>query len=241
MRTAKTTAIALIALATSAGTQTAQAQEQENYFWITYTNGITSKGIIPGDRNSRLSFEEDYKPQIAQIVVPEHARIDQIDVIGCVNLTNLIFRPPTARRYRTAGYAHLRKWIDASYLTIKASGSGLRTIAMQPQMIRQTHMEKGTTNDTIPAWLLTLEWTTNWQAGDPPEMEIRTITTDREWEIEVIWREGILQIADAVNGEWKDYHVFSPYRFPLASAKDMQFFRIKPEEEEELDEVEENQ
>ena len=238
MRIAKT--IALITLAVSAGNQPTQAQEQENYVWITHTNGTTSKGIILGDRNSRLSFEEDYKPQIAQIVVPEHARIDQIDVIGCVNLTNLIFRPPTARRYRTAGYAHLRKWIDASYLTIKASGSGLRTIAMRPQMIRQTHMEKGTTNDTIPAWLLTLEWTTNWQVGDPPKMEIRTHTTTNGKEIEVIWRTGKLQIADAVSGEWKDYSGSSPLRFPLtnpfAHPKDIQFFRIKPEEEEEPDE-----
>ena len=234
MRIAKT--IALITLAVSAGNQPTQAQEQENYVWITHTNGTTSKGIILGDRNSRLSFEEDYKPQIAQIVVPEHARIDQIDVIGCVNLTNLIFRPPTARRYRTAGYAHLRKWIDASYLTIKASGSGLRTIAMQPQMIRQTHMEKETSDDIVPAWLLTIQWTDQWNEFDPPKMEIRTIRTDREWEVEVIWREGNLQIADAVSGEWKDYNGSSPYQFPLASAKDMQFFRIKPEEEEEPDE-----
>ena len=239
MRIAKTTAIALIALASIAGIQTTKAQEQENYAWITNTNGTTSKRIIPGDRNSRLSFEEDYKPQIAQIVVPEHARIDQIDVIGCVNLTNLIFRPPTARRYRTAGYAHLRKWIDASYLTIKASGSGLRTIAMQPHMIRKTHMEKETSDDIVPAWLLTIQWTDQWNEFDPPKMEIRTIRTDREWEVEVIWREGNLQIADAVSGEWKDYNGSSPYQFPLASAKDMQFFRIKPEEEEEP--VEESQ
>ena len=71
-------------------------------------------------------------------------------------------------------------------------------------------------------------------------MEIRIITTDREWEIEVIWREGILQIADAVSGEWKDYNGSSPLRFPLINPfthpKDMQFFRIKPEEQEEPEE-----
>ena len=234
-------AIALIALTTSAATETtqAQAEEQENFVWITNTNGMTWKRTL-STRSSTLVFSDSEKPEAAQIVVPEHASIDQIDMRGCINLTNLIFRPPTARRYRSGGYAHLRGWIDASYLTIKASGSGLRTIAMQPHMIRQTHMEKGTSNDTIPAWLLTIEWTTNWQAGDPPKMEIRIITTDREWEIEVIWREGILQIADAVSGEWKDYNGSSPLRFPLINPfthpKDMQFFRIKPEEQEEPEE-----
>ena len=64
-------------------------------------------------------------------------------------------------------------------------------------------------------------------------MEIRT--TQRE-EVEVVWRTGSLQLADAVSGEWKDYSGSSPYRFPLASAKDMQFFRIKPEEQEDPEE-----
>lgn len=222
-------AIALIALAATAATETAQAQEQENYVWITNTNGITWKRTL-STRSSTMVFSDSEKPEAAQIVVPEHASIDQIDMRGCINLTNLIFRPPTARRYRSGGYAHLRGWIDASYLTIKASGSGLCTITMQPHMIRQTHMEKGTSNDTIPAWLLTLKWTTNWQEGDPPKMEIRTITTNNGDEVEVIWRAGTLQIADALNGNWRDLSGSSPYRIPLASAKDMQFFRIKPEE-----------
>ena len=67
-------------------------------------------------------------------------------------------------------------------------------------------------------------------------MEIRTISTSRGKEVEVIWRERNLQIANDVSGEWKNYTGVSPYRFPLASAKDMQFFRIKPDEEEEPNE-----
>ena len=88
----------------------------------------------------------------------------------------------------------------------------------------------------IGSLLLALEWTTNWRAGDPPKMEVRTLTTSNGKEVEVIWREGNLQIADAVSGEWRDHLGSSPLRFPLAAAKDKQFFRIKPEEEEEQEE-----
>ena len=55
-----------------------QAQEQENYAWITYTNGMTWKKDITGRGN--LSFADSEKTQIAQILVPEHALIDNIDV-----------------------------------------------------------------------------------------------------------------------------------------------------------------
>ncbi len=226
-------AIALIALAATAATQTAQAQEeeQENYAWITNTNGRTWKEIL-SPATSHLMFSEGARPLIAQIVVPEHAVISYIDVYGCANLTNLIYRPPAVKFYD--GHSDLR---ETSWLTIRADNlTGLRTIATQPHIQRRTQIEMRGANNVFYKWLLNLEWTTNWQAGDPPEMEIRIITTDREWEVEVIWREGILQIANTVNGEWKDYYGINPYRFPLASAKDMQFFRIKPEEEEEPDE-----
>lgn len=227
-------AIALIALAVSTGAQTAQAQEeeQENYLWITNTNGITWKEIMAGN-NTHLHFTDypEIRPTVAQIVVPEHARVHYIDVYGCPNLTNLIYKPSSPKDY-SLGNLRERTW-----LTILADDrTGLRTIATQPHMQRRTRIEMRGAANIYPGWLLNLEWTTNWQAGDPPEMEIRIITTDREWEIEVIWRTGNLQIADAVSGEWKDYNGFSPYRFPLATAKDMQFFRIKPEEQEEPEE-----
>ena len=230
-------AIALIALASSAGMPTtqAQAEEQENYAWITNTNGMTWKRTITHPSSLLVFDGSNKKRAVAQIVVPEHSRLTQIDVRGCANLTNLVFKPTSARRWHQSHHGG-GQWRNSSYLTIRASGSGLLTIAMRPQMIRKTRMEKETSNDEIPAWLLTIEWTTNWQAGDPPKMEIRTTTTQGRQEVEVVWRTGNLQLADAVNGEWKDYHGINPYRFPLVSAKDMQFFRIKPEEQEEPEE-----
>ena len=234
-------AIALIALA-SAGIQFTQAQEeveeQENYVWITNTNGITEKEVIT--RRSFIYFDDWEKHEVAQIVVPEHANIGSIDIRGCVNLTNLIYRPASARSWQSSlthpngGY-----YTHADKLSISPTPS-LRTIAMQPQMIPKTEINIGRSANVIPAWLLSLEWTTNWQVGDPPKMEIRNITTSRGKEVEVIWREGNLQIGDAVNGEWKDYNGSSPLRFPLITPfvhpKDMQFFRIKPEEQEEPEE-----
>ena len=224
-------AIALIALASSAGSQPAQAQEQENYVWITNTNGITEKRTLSRPA-SHLMFSEDARPRIAQIVVPEHAVIHYIDVYGCVNLTNLIYRPSSVKSYNSANQVRETGWLTI----IGDDRTGLRTIATQPHVQRKTKIHlRGETN-VFPAWILNLEWTTNWQVGDPPKMEIRNITTARGKEVEVIWRTGNLQLADAVSGEWKDYNGSSPYRFPLASAKDMQFFRIKPEEEEEPEE-----
>ena len=45
-------------------------------------------------------------------------------------------------------------------------------------------------------------------------------------EMEIVWT-GTLQIADAVNGEYRDHLGSSPLRFPLASVKAQQFFRIR--------------
>ena len=231
-------AIALIALAATTGMPTTQAQEeeQENYVWITNTNGITWKETMAGS-NTHIHFTDylEIRPTIAQIVVPEHARIHQIDVYGCANLTNLIYRPASPKDYH-GGNLRERTW-----LTIRADGqTGLRTITTQPHMQRRTKIQMRGEDNVFYAWLLTIKWTTNWQVGDPPKMEIRNITTARGKEVEVIWREGNLQIADAVNGEWKDYNGSSPLRFPLinpfAHPKDMQFFRIKPEEQEEQEE-----
>ena len=230
-------AIALIALAGIAGGQPAQAQEeeQENYVWITNTNGITWKETMAGS-NTHIHFTDylEIRPTIAQIVVPEHARIHQIDVYGCANLTNLVYRPASPKFYSGVTLYSRGTLREATHLTIRGDGqTGLRTITTQPHMQRRTRIEMRGAANIYPAWLLNLEWTTNWQVGDPPKMEIRTITTNNGNEVEVIWRASTLQIADALNGKWKDHSGASPYRVPLASAKDKQFFRIKPEEEEE--------
>ena len=52
-------------------------------------------------------------------------------------------------------------------------------------------------------------------------------TTANGKEMEIVWGAGTLQTANAVSGEWRDYIGSSPLRFPLISAKDMQFFRVK--------------
>lgn len=67
-----------------------QAQEPENFAWITNTDGSTWKREIV---SSDLKFERSDKPKIASILVPERARIDYIDIRGCVNLTNLVIQP----------------------------------------------------------------------------------------------------------------------------------------------------
>ena len=47
-------------------------------------------------------------------------------------------------------------------------------------------------------------------------------------ELEIVWREDTLQIADAINGKWKDYIGNSPLRVRLwFGAKEKQFFRIR--------------
>ena len=78
----------------------------------------------------------------------------------------------------------------------------------------------------IFGWVLSIQWTELEPEPEPALIEIRTHATDNGPEVEVIWREGILQIADAVSGEWRDHIGNSPLRFPLLSAKDMQFYRI---------------
>lgn len=233
-----TMAIALIALATSAGTQSTQAQEQENYAWITNTNGMTWKGILSGT-SSTLAFSDSTKPTIAQIIVPEHARIRELDVRGCANLTNLIIQPTTGKAWTTPHNNTSRKeWVDTD-LTIHASGSGLRNITAPEEMMHKILIAGGVSlsgyNNNIHhfyAWLLRIQWT----VAEPPKMEVRRHSAENGIELEIIWRTGNLQIADAVSGEWRDHIGRSPLRFPLASAKDKQFFRIKPEEGEEQEE-----
>ena len=199
-----------------------QAQEPENFAWITNTNGVTWKREIDGLGQlhfPQLSFSWSERPlEIAEIVVPEHASISSISVWGCVNLTNIIL--------------HIDKPQTDLYgdeaLIISTGDSGLRNITSKKKM-----------KDRIILWGDALfhegEWAilqrpVRWT--ELPKMEIRTHSTDNGKELEIVWREGNLQITDAVNGKWKDYNGSSPLRFPLWLAKDKQFFRIKLEEDE---------
>ena len=185
-----------------------KAQAQEDFAWITNTNGVTWKAEIQGSRSAEQSLgiwginrpEVDIL-EIAEIVVPEHARITIINVRGFVNLTNLVLHPA-----RTASSV-------TGKLHIRAEGSGLRNITCQKSLANLIDLSEDN-------W-----WAIQWT--ELPKMEIRTHSTDNGPEVEIIWRNGTLQIADAVNGEWKDYSGTSPLRVPLAIAKTQQFFRIR--------------
>ena len=202
-----TLGIAVVALANSLAPSKAQAEDpfpEENFAWITNINGVTWKAIIDKENNhARLSFDDGEKSQIAEILVPEHAIIDYIVVRGCVNLTNIILHP-TRPRKSTRGET----------LSIWAVDSGLRNITCK-QTMRDLISLSG------EDW-----WAIQWTELKLPKMEIKARTTANGPEVEVIWREGNLQIADAVNGEWRDHIGNSPLRFPLAVTKPQQFFRI---------------
>lgn len=98
-----TLGIAVVVLAGSLALQKAQAQEYVPFLaWITKTNGMSVEAINLNrslELQSWLKVPESAKPKIASILVPEHVRIDLIDVKGCVNLTNLVIQPPTPKTF----------------------------------------------------------------------------------------------------------------------------------------------
>ena len=219
-----------------------QAQEPpedpENFAWITNTNGITWKREIV---SSDLKFERSDKPKIASILVPERARIDYIDIRGCVNLTNIVIQPAQPSPTTIRGPFD-SEW--DRHLIIDAHNSGLRNIIAPRTMMNSivfiefrpipgydsiTHSGVDRPRDAswIFGWVLSIQWTELEPEPEPAPIEIRTHATANGTEVEVIWREGTLQIADTVAGEYRDHIGSSPLRFPLLSAKDMQFYRIR--------------
>ena len=208
-----------------------QAQEPENFAWITNTDGSTWKKEIrfsEGFNGSpeSLSFDESDKPKIASILVPEHAEITAINVKGCVNLTNLVIQPDRAGFYITS-YSSIGKPIPNYFsekpLVINAENSGVLNITCSKTMRNSIRFTRG------EAEWWPIQWTE--PEPEPAPIEIRTHATGDGPEVEIIWRNGTLQIADAVSGEWKDYSGSSPLRFPLVvNSKDKQFFRIRRSE-----------
>ena len=230
--TAKLALLALIAAGLLAVPPETQAQalpeERENYAWITNTDGSAWKKEIrythsswTGSRES-LSFDESDKPKIASILVPEHAAINSINVKGCVNLTNLVIQPARSGYYfyhlGTPRVENIRFREDP--LVINAENSGLSNITCSKAVRNSIRLTRG------EAEWWPIQWTELKPKPEPAPIEIRTHATANGPEVEVIWREGTLQIADAVSGEWRDHIGASPLRFPLLSAKDMQFYRI---------------
>ena len=220
--TAKLALLALIAAGLLAvPPEKSQAQEPENYAWITNTNGITWKREIDSDGDLYFSPPgysgwgpppaKSDKPKIASILVPEHAIINFIDVNRCVNLTNIIIQPAIPRKYTDDG-----RVIGVDKLRILADlNTDIRNITCQKTM-----------RDLIVVSRTNGWWPLQWTELKLPKMEIRTHATANGTEVEIVWRDGKLQIADAVNGEYRDHLGQSPLRFPLAAAKDKQFFRI---------------
>ena len=197
--------------------------------WITNTDGSAWKKKIrytfssySGSRES-LSFDESDKPKIASILVPEHAAITSINVKGCVNLTNLVIQPARSGYY---ALAHVRGEDIPHYfwekpLVINAENSGLSNITCSKTIRNSIRLTRGEAE-----W-----WPIQWTELELPKIEIRTHATGNGQEVEVVWKEGTLQIADAVNGEWRDHIGASLLRFPLVvNSKDKQFFRIRRSE-----------
>ena len=150
------------------------------------------------------------KEKAAEIVVPEpFTGNNWLSVRGFVNLTNIIILPDTIKEN------------DENSLDIMSSGSGLINITSKKTMRDRIKLLDD------PNWER-VQWT------ELPQIVIRTHATakglHKEFkgkELVVIWRDGNLQIADAVNGKWRNHIGASPLIFPLAIAKAQQFYRIR--------------
>ena len=180
---------------------------QEAFVWMTNTNGITWKQTI-----SESTIDQSNNQDLVKIVVPENVVLSSIDIDGCVNLTNLVIH--TDPEKQKAG----------GELLVRSADSGLRNITIQPGMEWLVRIEqKRSDSDYLGIFIVGVTF------AEPPKLEIHTFQGASGLEVEVVWRESSLQVADNVDGSWKDIPASSPYRFPLASAKSMQFFRLKPE------------
>ena len=207
-RSANLALLALIAAGLLAVPPETQAQEPENFVWVTNTNGLTWKMKIGRQFVHELSFDKSDKPKIASILVPEHVIVNSIDVEGCVNLTNIVIQTDVLGGYNDD------QFYETKELNINARNTGLENITCSKTMRHRISL-------SWYGW-----WPVQWTELELSKLEIRTHTTANGKEVEIVWRDGKLQIADAVNGEYRDHLGQSPLRFPLAAAKDKQFFRI---------------
>lgn len=179
---------------------------QEPFVWMTNTNGITWKQTV-----SESTINQPNNENLVKIVVPENVALSSINISGCVNLTNLVIRTDPEKQ-KAEGE-----------LLVRAADSGLRNITIQLGMEWQVRIEqKRSDSDYLGIFIVGVTF------AEPPKLEIRTFQGTSGLEVEVVWRESSLQAADNVDGPWKDIPASSPYRFPLASAKSKQFFRLKP-------------
>lgn len=181
---------------------------QETFVWMTNTKGTTWKKTLGGS-----SINQPNNEDLVKIVVPENVALSSINIDGCVNLTNLVIQT-NPEKQKAEGNGEL---------LVKAADSGLRNITIQPGMEWQVRIEqKRSDSDYLGIFIVRVTF------AEPPKLQIRTFQGASGLEVEVVWRESSLQAADNVDGPWKGIPTSSPYRFPLASAKSKQFFRLKP-------------
>lgn len=200
--------LGLAAACFAGGLGKTMAQEQEPFVWMTNTKGITWKQTVAGS-----TVNQSDNADLVKIVVPENVALISIDIVGCVNLTNLVIQTNPEKQKAAAGE-----------LLVRAADSGLRNITIQPGMEWMVRVEqKRSDSDYLGIFVVRVTF------AEPPKLEIRTFQGANGLEVEVVWRESSLQAADNVDGLWKDIPASSPYRFPLASAKSKQFFRLKPQ------------
>ena len=215
-----------------------KSQAQENFAWVTNTDGLKWKKLISCFDYSYweegyilcgyLEFDESEKPKIASILVPEHASILRIFADGCVNLTNIVLNMDEAKVTHAKGSKEPEGVVVLDwhrYVYILARDTALRNITCSKTMRDNIILTRSSGWWYQPP----IQWTE--LEPEPPRIEIRTHATGNGQEVEVVWKEGTLQIADAVNGEYRDHIGTSPLRFPLVvNSKDKQFFRIRRSE-----------
>ena len=173
---------------------------------MTNINRLTWKQTV-----SESTISQSNNKNLVQIVVPENVMLSHIYIDGCVNLTNL------------AIHTGPEKQAERGELFIRISDSGLQNITIQPGMEWQLRIEQKR-NDSDYLGIFFVRVT----LAEPSKLQIHTFQGANGLEVKVIWRESSLQVADNVDVPWKDVPASSPFGFPLAAAKSMQFFRLKP-------------
>ena len=182
----KTFGLLMVVACLLSGPMEIQAQEP-NFAWITDTNGITwrekieppvpnpwpSKDWPEETRGYHLILRND--KSIAEVVVPEHARISWIDVRRCINLTNLVLKPSKAEH----------SYYD-EMMIIRAFGSGLLNITAPRTMINS--IGYCCLGDTAPMTDFPFVWTLAIQRTELelPKIEIRTHATANGKEMEIV-------------------------------------------------------
>ena len=233
MTTTKMTAIALITLTVSAGTQTAQAH-YSNSFFIQDKNGQIKERVVQSDnsslRNGQLNQLVNKATTTAIILPAENfPKLSLIRAEGITNLTRIVIEYRSDREI--AVYARGTKIDEEDGGIVFRAGM---TIVMQDQNyygpVRRIRIDPANAKDMAKPEAKYFQ----------PPPRIRAFQDDWGTPVtEIRWNEGILQISPD-NEQWTDVPIVDyrrVIRWPQFVANhEKQFFRIKPEEEEETEE-----